>query len=80
MGLATWPIAYSKASAPIPIRAPVLSLRERSHFEGRLPRRSGKLMTIKQFRLGSDDGVHNAHVKAFAKFAKYYPQFSRIIP
>lgn len=80
MGLRAWHIAYQRATAPIQIRTPVLSSRERSHFEGRLPRGSRKLLRIKQFRLGPDDGTHDAQVTAFSRFAKYYPQFSRIVP
>jgi hypothetical protein len=80
MGLAKWPLSFTEKRAPMWIKTPVLSARERSFCEERLPGSSSALARQVKFKLSDDSAEHLEHMKSFSQFARYYPQFNRIVP
>jgi hypothetical protein len=80
MRLREWPLSFAARKAPISINTPVLSMRERSFCEAKLPGPVGALAKSVKFKLSADEAEHFEHMKSFSRFARYYPQFSRIVP
>ncbi len=78
-----WPFAHLKWQAPVKIKVPFLSTKERLHLQQFLPchkRRGSTLHNALGYRVDNDRNESIEGMSQYADFHKYYPYLMKTIP